>query len=322
MLLEKYLKAMRNFLLYFILVIFLCPQVFSKEIFEVPNDTLLVGHIDYVKTQDGEDIPGIVERYGTGYHELMKANHEKIKWYPESNTKLRIPKKYILPYKYFNGVVLNISEMRLYYYLQIDDIYSVNRVLTFPVSVGRYDWTTPIGNTFIKHKVIDPIWYPPKSIIEEHEERGDILEKIVPAGPENPLGKYALNLGIKGYLIHGTNKPKGIGMRVTHGCIRLRATDIETLFALTKVGTKVKIIDKKIKITHLNKDVFIEVSDYDKTLESIPNDEFNFQSKNRYLQDIIEYTKKYNLSIDWSLIKKEVKNSSGIPILVSTSNSN
>ena len=148
------------------------------------------------------------------------------------------------------------------------------------------------------------------------------MEKIVPAGPENPLGKYALNLGIKGYLIHGTNKPKGIGMRVTHGCIRLRATDIETLFALTKVGTKVKIIDKKIKITHLNKDVFIEVSDYDKTLESIPNDEFNFQSKNKYLQDIIEYTKKYNLSIDWSLIKKEVKNSSGIPILVSTSNSN
>ena len=102
----------------------------------------------------------------------------------------------------------------------------------------------------------------------------------------------------------------------------LEETDIETLFALTKVGTKVKIIDKKIIITHLGKDVFIEVSDYDKTLESIPNDEFNFQSKNKYLQDIIEYTKKYNLSIDWSLIKKEVKNSSGIPILIITRNSN
>ncbi len=141
-----------------------------------------------------------------------------------------IPDMHVLPYAPRNDLVINVPEMRMYYY----DKHASSGVRSFPISVGRQEWTTPHGAMLVTGKLEAPSWYPPASILKEHEEMGEPLPRVVPAGPDNPLGRYALLLSKKGYLIHGTNKPYGIGMRVTHGCIRMYPKHIEWLF--TKIS--------------------------------------------------------------------------------------
>jgi L,D-transpeptidase ErfK/SrfK len=132
-------------------------------------------------------------------------------------------------------------------------------VQTYPVSIGRMDWATPLGETKLVRKDRDPAWYPPESIREEHAAQGDPLPRVVPPGPDNPLGKYALRLEIPGYLIHGTNKAFGVGMRVSHGCIRMLPEDIAELFARIPVGTPVRIINQPVKAGWYGGDLYLEV---------------------------------------------------------------
>jgi L,D-transpeptidase ErfK/SrfK len=139
--------------------------------------------------------------------------------------------------------VLNVPEYRIYYYPDGDG----GRVLTYPVSVGREGWTTPYGRTTVVRKTHLPTWYPPDSVRAEHAARGDILPAIVPPGPDNPLGEHALYLGFASYLIHGTNEPRGLGMRSSHGCIRMFPEDIEALFGMAGVGTQVTIVNQPYK---------------------------------------------------------------------------
>jgi L,D-transpeptidase ErfK/SrfK len=120
--------------------------------------------------------------------------------------------------------------------------------MTFPISVGRMDWKTPLGLTRVVGKQKNPSWVPPASIRAEHAFDGEELPRIVPAGPDNPLGAYALRLGVAGYLIHGTDKEFGVGMRVTHGCMRLLPEHIEALFRLVPVGTPVRLMNQPIKL--------------------------------------------------------------------------
>ena len=121
-------------------------------------------------------------------------------------------------------------------------------MITHPISIGRMDWSTPLGATTITGKVANPSWYPPESIREEHAARNDILPRVVPPGPDNPLGLHAMRLGLPGYLIHGTNKPSGVGMRVTHGCMRMFPEDVEALYKTVPVGTAVNIVNQPVKI--------------------------------------------------------------------------
>jgi L,D-transpeptidase ErfK/SrfK len=110
------------------------------------------------------------------------------------------------------------------------------------------DWSTPLGVTTITAKVANPSWYPPQSIRDEHAARNDILPRVVPPGPDNPLGLHAMRLGLPGYLIHGTNKPSGVGMRVTHGCMRMFPEDIAALYKAVPTGTPVNIVSQPVKI--------------------------------------------------------------------------
>ena len=148
--------------------------------------------------------------------------------------------------------------MRLYYYPKPEQG-KQPEVITFPVSIGRVDWKTPLGTTHIVEKTANPNWYPPQSIKKEHAEKGDPLPEVVPAGPDNPLGAYALRLGIPGYLIHGTNKPSGIGMQVTHGCIRLYPENIEFLFKQVSTGTPIHIVDQTYKVGWHGDSLYMEV---------------------------------------------------------------
>ena len=132
-------------------------------------------------------------------------------------------------------------------------------VTSHPIGIGREGWATPTGEAAVTGKARDPVWYPPASVRAEHAELGDPLPSIVPAGPDNPLGAFAMGLSMPGYLIHGTNKPAGVGMRVSHGCIRMYPEDIEQLFDKVPVGTPVQIINQPVKLGWLADTLYLEI---------------------------------------------------------------
>lgn len=222
-----------------------------------PSDVDLVGKIQVIRAQKEDTLIDIARRYGLGYEEIVKANPGVNRWVPGEGTLIVLPTRYVLPTAPREGIVLNVSEMRLYYYPKAKKG-EKPVVMTFPVSIGRMDWKTPLGETKIVQKLKDPAWYPPESIKAEHAADGEILPDMIPGGPDNPLGRYALRLGIPGYLIHSTNKPYGIGMRVTHGCVRMYPENIETLFPLVATNTPVRIVDQPVKAGWLADTLFLE----------------------------------------------------------------
>lgn len=201
----------------------------------------------------------IARRNGVGYEEIVAANPGVDPWIPGDGTEVLIPSRFILPDAPRSGIVVNLPEHRLYYYPPVKKG-EAPVVRTYPVSVGKMDWKTPIGVTRVVSKQEKPNWYPPASVLKEHEERGDPLPRVVPAGPDNPLGDYAMRLGIPGgaYLIHGTNNPAGVGMQVTHGCMRLYPEDIAELYPLVPVNTRVTLVDQTNKVGWQRGTLYVE----------------------------------------------------------------
>lgn len=239
-----------------LLLLSLSTSLFADTFPLPPRDIDLIGQIEIIRAKKGEDLLDIARRYDLGQNEIRLANPDLDPWFLPERAMVILPKRFILPDAPREGLVLNIPEMRLYYYYYPKDR---KVVVTHPVSIGRVNWRTPLGTTRIVAKVKDPVWRPPKSIREEHAEKGDPLPEVVPAGPDNPLGRYALRLGIPGYLIHGTNKPYGIGMRVSHGCVRMYPEDIGQLFPQIPVGTKVYLVNQPIKLGWFGGELYIEV---------------------------------------------------------------
>ncbi len=213
----------------------------------------LVGQTFKYTTRYEDTFSDIARFYGLGYRQLKAANPEVDAWLPGENTEIIIPQQYILPPGPRQGIIINLPELRLYYFPKDRD-----EVETYPLGIGREGWSTPVGETHITGKKKGPSWTVPASILKEHEEDGNPLPAVVPPGPDNPLGAYALYLGISGYLLHGTNKPFGVGMRVSHGCIRLYPEDIELFFHQVPVGTSVRIINQPFKAGWHNGELFVE----------------------------------------------------------------
>lgn len=222
-----------------------------------PPDQDIVGEVRITRARQSDTLLDIARAFNLGYEEIVRANPGVDRWLPGQGTDVILPNQLILPDAPRDGIVLNVPEMRLYYYPRPEPG-ETPVVITHPVSVGRMDWTTPLGKTTVIQKQADPPWYPPASIKAEHARNGDILPDVVPGGPGNPLGRFALRLGIPGYLIHGTNKEYGIGMQVTHGCVRLYPEDIERLYSLVPVGTPVYIINQPVKIGRYYDTLYIE----------------------------------------------------------------
>lgn len=221
------------------------------------NGTRLVGTISYATVQEGETLLDIARAHEIGYRAIRLANPNLDPWIPRPGSRVLLPTSYILPDAPRKGIVLNLAEMRLYYYPPSAEG-SPQRVITYPVSIGRRSWQTPEGMTKVISKEKKPTWIPPESIRKEAAEEGDPLPPRVPPGPDNPLGDYALRLGIPGYLIHGTNKPFGIGMRVSHGCVRLYPENIEELYRRVDPATPVRIVDQSYKAALIGDQVFLE----------------------------------------------------------------
>ncbi|MFO8153227.1 L,D-transpeptidase family protein [Thioalkalivibrio sp.] len=207
----------------------------------LPENSDLIGENYVARVRERETLVDIAREHNVGFEEIRIANPNVSIWAPAPGTEVLIPARHILPDAPREGIVINLSEMRLYYYS------SPEVVETYPISVGREEFATPVGVTRTTVKVRDPSWSPPQSMREEAAVRGEPTPEVVPPGPENPLGRHAILLDLPSYLIHGTNQPDGVGMRVSRGCIRMFPEDIESLFDRVPAGTRVNIIDQPFK---------------------------------------------------------------------------
>ncbi len=207
-----------------------------------PQQTV-IGEPQLMFTAEENTLSDIAREYGLGYDELIAANPDVDPWIPGAGTPVLLPTQYVLPDVTHRGIVLNIASKRLFYFPDTGED-ETPYVMTYPIGIGRVGWDTPLGDTKVISKARDPQWYVPASVRREHEEAGDPLPAVVPAGPDNPLGKFVLKLDMPGYLIHGTNQPYGVGMRVSHGCVRLYPENIELLYSVVGIGEAVTIINK------------------------------------------------------------------------------
>ena len=221
------------------------------------SEQSVVGTPQVVFTRGEDTFSDLARTYGLGYDELLAANPDIDPWLPGENTPVLLPTQYVLPDVAREGIVLNIASRRLFYFPAVPEGQTIV-VQTYPIGIGRVGWETPLGSTEVTAKAIDPHWYVPLSVRQEHAELGKPLPSVIPPGPDNPLGHRVLKLGMPGYLIHGTNQPFGVGMRVSHGCVRLYPENIEHLYELVDIGEPVKIINEPFLIGELNGELYFE----------------------------------------------------------------
>ncbi len=208
--------------------------------FPLPSSGNQVGSIEILKSQKGDTLFSLAQSHDIGVQEIESANPKlELNTPLPLNTNVRLPMAYTLPSVPREGIVLNLAKMRIFYYSP-----DGKQVSTFPVGIGKQGWSTPIGQTTVVAKEKDPAWHPPASLQREAASRGKYLPLVVPPGPHNPLGKYAMRLGFTSILIHGTNRPTSIGLRSSHGCIRMYPKNIEELFNEVEVNTPVNIISE------------------------------------------------------------------------------
>ncbi|MDB6044779.1 MAG: hypothetical protein JWM63_3330 [Gammaproteobacteria bacterium] len=228
--------------------------------YELPADSsAVIGTDERTKSTYQDTLLDIARRYSVGYEEIIRANPGVDIWMPGEGTNITLPGRHILPPGPREGIVVNLPEHRLYYYPKpTKEAKPV--VLTFPVSIGSTSWHSPLGETRIVAKEKHPNWYPPEAVRQEHMAAGDPLPKVVPPGPDNPLGEFKMRLaaGDGSYEIHGTNNPVAVGMAITHGCIIMYPEDVAALFPLVPIGTKVSLLNEPIKVTYVSGDLLLE----------------------------------------------------------------
>lgn len=280
----------------------------ANEYLLVPGDDV-VGEVVRVQAQPDDTFTGIAQRYGAGFDEMKLANPKVDAWLPTGT--VVVPTRFVLPDAPRDGIILNIAELRLYHFSPAR-AGEGRRVFTYPVSVGRLDWRTPLGTTRVVRKAANPIWTPPESIRREAAAAGETLPAQVLPGPDNPLGPFALYLGVPGYLLHGTDERKqaGIGIMATHGCVRMYNEDVETLYSRVPVGTSVHLVDQPHKVGW---------SDGVLYLEAHPPFGEEPEGETRHLTDMVQVvldaTRQHpDYPIDWKRAEAEVLKPSGLPV--------
>ena len=228
----------------------------NNFVLESPDQTV-IGEPQVVFSREEDTLADFAREYGLGYDEILAANPGVNPWLPGEGTPIVLPTQYVLPDVEHEGVVLNIAIKRLFYFPAVEEG-EKPQVQTYPIGIGRVGWETPLGETTVVSKAKDPHWWVPASVRREHAEAGDPLPAVVPPGPDNPLGHRVLKLDMPGYLIHGTNTPYGVGMRVSHGCVRLYPENIEVLYGYVDVGEKVTIINEPYQFGHRDGQLYFE----------------------------------------------------------------
>lgn len=277
-------------------------------VFNLPKDgSRIVGAPTNTFVKDNEDFSDVAQRFDLGYYELFEANPGVDADDPMPNTALVIPTEYILPQELHNNIVINLPEMRLYFQPKGE-----NKVYIFPVGIGKEDWVTPVGKYTVTEKLVDPKWVVPTSIYKFRQKIGDSVPRVVMPGPDNPLGKFALRLSSKDYiLIHGTNAPEGVGRRSSAGCIRLYPKDIDILFHKVAVHTPVVIVNNPYKIVWKNSKIYLEAH------MPLLEQRIHMDADISPAQKIVENADpKHKAVIDWSRVKQIAEEHVVVPQIV------
>jgi len=317
------------------LLSFFCVATAEAAEFWIPEGDEVFGEVQVVEARFEDTFVGLARTYNVGFEELKQANPGVDAWLPGAGTKITIPTRYVLPRAAQQGIIVNVAELRLYYFPADSKpppegvAPGSKRVITHPISIGRLDWGTPIGVTKVTSKVVNPSWYPPQSIRDEHAARNEPLPRIVPPGPDNPLGKHALRLALGSYLIHGTNLPSGVGMRVTHGCIRMFPEDIEAMYKTVPVGTSVNIVNQPVKLgwtadgtLYLEAHPALHESNVDGEGVADEADEPVQESPlTSLMRAYIAATDQRRVELDWNAAERVAQGGSGIPEAVSVAGS-
>lgn len=272
----------------------------------------MLGTIRYHTASHEDTLLDLARDNGLGFIEIVAANQGIDPWIPGDNTLITLPTGHLIPNTPREGLVINLAEHRLYNF-------GVESITTYAIGVGREGWDTPIGTTEIIRKQANPIWFPPASIRKEKPD----LPLAVRAGPNNPLGQYALYFDWPGYLVHGTNMPWGVGRRVSHGCIRLYPEDIEKLFNEIVIGTNVLVVNQSIKIGRYGGDLYLEAypePDQVDELEAsglVRNSALFKGAQNDMFFRIRMAAEKHDKDLDWPTIRKTLGERTGIPVKIS-----
>ncbi|MDH3637677.1 MAG: L,D-transpeptidase family protein [Gammaproteobacteria bacterium] len=272
--------------------------------FEINGD--VIGELAVMPVKAGDTLPDVARHFELGHDEVAAANPDVDVWLPEPGQQVVLPLKFLLPDAPQQGMVLNLASMRLFYY----PAHSLNTVITYPVGIGRQGWSTPQGRMRVTEKMINPVWRVPASIRREHARNGDPLPPVIPAGPDNPLGEHAVRLSMPSYLIHSTNKPYGVGMRISHGCIRLYPENMRALFPALNVGTPVNIVDQPYLVGWRNGVLYLEVH---KPLA----DKAGVSPRPALMRRLAQIEIMQKLDINWARVEDILAREQGIPIPIS-----
>jgi L,D-transpeptidase ErfK/SrfK len=267
-----------------------------------------IGTMRIYVAQEADTLVDIALTESVGFLELKAANPDVDVWVPGTGTRVMIPTLHLLPEAPEKGIVINLADMRLY-------LFSAGDVMSWPIGIGRDGRDTPLGATRAVRKARDPFWYPPNSV---RQEKPWLPARVEP-GPDNPLGDRAIYLGWPRYLIHGTNKPYGVGRRVSSGCIRMYPEDVQSLFDLVEPGTSVLVVDQPVKLGWIEGVLFVEV-------HPTPAQQEQLEADGRFTADIpedltprvLEATKGRSLSIDWNAVRAAGIQRLGYPVPVTT----
>ncbi len=284
--------------------------------FEIAADDDVIGHVQVVKIGEHDTLSDVARRFNLGYDEIVRANPGVDPWLPGVGREVVVPTQFVLPAAERKGVVVNLAAMRVFYFpTPKKDEPQV--VYTYPIGIGKVGWSTPEGKTTIVSKQKDPVWRPTKSILEEHRKNGDPLPAVVPAGPDNPLGNRKMTLGWPTYLIHGTNKPYGVGMRTSHGCIRMYPEDVVVLYEMVGKGTPVTVVNQPYVFGWHEGELFLQAYD---VLEDDKRDWS--KSRPKILQKTLGKRIEKQLadsgeSIDWDRVAEIAQHPRGLVVSVS-----
>lgn len=285
-----------------------------------PAHDEVVGELQITHIQGEDTLPDVARRFNVGYEEILRANPGVDPWLPGVGRAIVVPTQFVLPDTPKEGLVVNLAQLRVYYYPKPkkgDPDDGLRTVITHPIGIGKIGWQTPEGSTKVTSKQKNPTWTPPLSVRKEHKENGDPLPARVPPGPDNPLGAYRMTLGWPSYLIHGTNKPYGVGMRSSHGCIRFYPEDIAELYDQIPIGTKVTVVNQPFVFGWHRDAMYVQAfpvleddeREHPKAAETLLNAGIDDQ--------MWQKLKQHNVAVDLELVNELVAKPRGIAVPVS-----
>ena len=271
--------------------------------FTVAQNEDVIGRLAIIRLGKEDTLPDIARHFSLGLNAINAANPKVDTWVPKAGERVLLPLSFILPDAPRKGIVINLAAMRLFQY---NEDGASMRVTTYPVGVGTFERPTPMGQMYVVRKAVRPSWFVPATIAQDRRKKGDILPAIVPPGPENPLGEYALYLSKWTYLIHGTNKPASIGLMATNGCLRLYPENVKTLFDETPLKTPVLIVNQPYLVGQQNDVLYLEVHETTQKPDALESEKL--YKKLKAIED------KNRFPLDWEKIKKVQTEALGIPV--------